>query len=175
MTLPFSFSSSCSAWLDFCHATPIVPRTRLLSEMGALWRPSRGVAQSLLLQTFAMPRLLYHELVCLRRWAPFGGHLGAWLSRFCYRFLPCHAYCTTNSFAFGDGRPLAAISGRGSVAFAIDFCHATPIVPHSSCPAKGPLSTKPVHFSTFLNKLLWNLNLWRIDEPSILLYNKHII
>ena len=117
--------------IDFCHATPIVPRTRLPSEMDALWRPSRGVAQSLLLQTFAMPRLLYHELVRFRRWAPFGGHLGAWLSRFCYRLLPCHAYCTTNSFAFGDGRPLAAISGRGSVAFATDFCHATPIVPRT--------------------------------------------
>ena len=78
-------------------------------------------------------------------------------------------------FAFGDGRPLAAISRRGSVAFAIDLCHATPIVPRTDHTTKGPLSTKPVHFSTFLKKLLWNLNLSRIDDLLILLYNKHII
>ena len=51
-----------------CHAYYIVPAA--LSEMDALWRPSRGVALSLRYARSVMPRLLYHDLSSAARLLP---------------------------------------------------------------------------------------------------------
>ena len=107
--------------------------------------------------------------------APFGGKLRAQLILFAVRILSCCAYGTLSSVSQGSLTPFGGKLRAQLILFPMRILSCCAYCTIIRLLKKGPLYTKPVHFSTFLNELLWNLNLSCIDGPLKVLYNKYII